>query len=376
MLKICMLSTDLKIEKGQYMSSSIFRRINQAKSLAALGVMVLVLLAGCRQEPGPKDEDANDLAIEPNVEVSPVLDEAVAARVNGVDIMQAQVDEFVEFQIELLKEKSEESSDAFIAQRAKEWGDEYVKKLVIEQLLDDQAKAQGGTVTDEEVQERVTQLAEQQTPKMTLPQYLQAVQANGESIPVFEARVKRQIGWDKLVESQIAGQYEVTEEEALAYYNENPDNFSTIELVRASHIVIRPIDDSDPNAKAEAKATAEGLLKQLKEGADFSELAMDYSEDATGVNGGDLNYFKRGDMELPFDKVAFSLPVGQLSDVVETSFGYHIIKVVDHKPSENATFEAVKDPLIAQLLQNKKTELVRQYFLRLQEEAEVIIRNK
>jgi parvulin-like peptidyl-prolyl isomerase len=356
------------------MSTTIFQAINQAKSLALLGFVVLVLLAGCRQKPGLEEEDANGLVTEPNVEVSPVLGEAVAARVNGVDIMQAEVDEFVAARIEMLKAKPEQNPDAYIAQRAKEWGKEYLRKLVVNQLLDDQAKEEGIIATDEEVQERVTKLAQEQTPKMTLQQYLQAVEASGESISVFEARVKRQIAWDKLVESKIAGQYEVTEEEALAYFNKYPDNFSTVELVRASHIVIQPIDDSDPNSKAVARATAEDLLQQLKEGADFAELALDYSEDATGVNGGDLKYFKRGDMELPFDEVAFSLPVGQLSDVVETSFGYHIIKVVDHKASENATFDAVKAPLIAELAQNKKHDLVKEYLLNLHEEAEVFIK--
>ena len=356
------------------MGRSMFYRNNHAKQLAVLGFMVLVLLAGCRQEPGL--EDANEPVIEPNVGVSTGLDDGVAATVNGVEIMQAKVDAFVQPQLEALRAKPEPAPDAFIDQRGRELGAQYVQKLVIEQLMDEEVKKQGVVVTDEEVQERMTQLAENQTPKMTVQQFLQKVQASPESISVFNARVKRQIGWDKLVESQIAGQYEVTEEEALAYFNKYPDNFSTFELVKASHIVIRPIDDNDPNMKAEARASAEDLLKQLKEGADFAELAMDNSEDATGVNGGDLGYFKRGDMEKPFETVAFSLEVGEISDVVETSFGYHIIKVVDHKPKENATFEAVKDKLIATLMNIKKTDLIKKYFLALQDKADVVVKNK
>jgi peptidyl-prolyl cis-trans isomerase C len=202
------------------------------------------------------------------------------------------------------------------------------------------------------------------------------VQASGESMTDYEARLKRQIGWDKLVESQIQGQYEVTEEEALAYYNQYPNNFSTEELVRASHIVIRPIDENDPNMKAQAKARAEDLLKQLKDGANFADLAMDNSEDASGIKGGDLGYFKKGDMEPAFEKVAFALPIGSMSDVVETSFGYHIIKVVDHKPQASATFEDVREPLIERLTDIKKEGLIRKYFLDLQEKADILIKNK
>ncbi len=339
-------------------------------------LMGLVLLAGCRQNPGHEEEDTTKPPVEPNVDMSPSLDDSVAARVNDVNIMQARVDELVQSSLEPFKARPEQYTDAFVQQRAKEFEVQHVRALVVGQLLDDEVKKQGVTVTDEEVLERVTELAESQSPKMTLEQYTMKVEASGESVQTFEARVKRQVGWDKLVESQISGKHEATEEEALAYFNKHPANFTTAEVVKASHIVIRPIDDTDPNMRADAKASAEALLKQLREGADFSELAMDNSEDATGVDGGDLGYLERGEMELPFEKAAFSLPVGQISEVVETSFGYHIIKVVDHKASKNATFDAVKTLLIEQLTENAKTELIRQYLLGLQEKADLIIKRQ
>ena len=305
-----------------------------------------------------------------------VLDDAVAAQVNGVSIMQAEVDAFVESRIGVLKAGPEPLPDALILQRARELEVQYVRKLIVEQLLDAKVSELGITVTDQEVLEKVAQLAAAKTPKMTVPQYLQEVRASGEDISVFEKRTKRQVGWDKLVETQIAGQYEVTEEEALAYFNKYPDNFSTMELVKASHILIRPIDENNSNSKAEARASIEKLLKRVKEGADFAELAMDHSEDVSGVHGGSLGYIKRGDMEPPFEKVAFSLPVGQVSDVVETSVGYHIIKVSDHRESTRATFDQVKATLIETLSEHKKEERVRNYFLRLQEDANIIMRKQ
>ncbi len=81
-------------------------------------------------------------------------------------------------------------------------------------------------------------------------------------------------------------------------------------------------------------------------------------------------------MEPPFEKVAFSLPVGQVSDVVETSVGYHIIKVSDHRESTRATFDQVKATLIETLSEHKKEERVRNYFLRLQEDANIIMRKQ
>lgn len=356
------------------MNRSIFYRMNHARGLLLSGCLVLMLLTGCQQKPA--DDDANEPAIEPNVQPTPALEDAVAAQVNGVKIMQADVDAFVESRVEDLKSKSDSPNDAYLAQRAKEWEAQYVKKLVVEQLLDDKVKDMGITVTEEEVIKKLTEMAEQQTPKMTMEQYLNRVRASGKDISEFEEEIKRQVGWDKLVEQQIAGQYEVTEEEALAHFNKYPENFSTMELVKVSHILIQPIDETDPNSKAEAKASIEALLKQVKEGTDFAELAMDNSEDASGVNGGSLGYIKRGDMEMPFEKAAFSLPAGQVSDVLETSRGYHILKVIDHRESQNATFDQVKVQLIATLSNIRKTELVREYLIGLQEEADVIIKNQ
>jgi parvulin-like peptidyl-prolyl isomerase len=361
------------------MSTSISRRLIISKYLSVLGLIAFLCMGGCTQKPDANDvNDVNDVdepVAVPHVEASSGLDVGVAAKVNDVNIMQEQIDALVEASLEGLKAKSDLLSDAFIQQQGRELEKQYIDKMVIEQLMDDEAQKKGITASDQEVQDRVTQIAENQTPKMTIQQFLLKAEASGESIAEYEIKVKQQLARDKLVESEIAGQYEITEEEALAYYKKNPNNFTTAELVKASHIVIRPIDDNDPNMKAEARARAEGVLKELKEGGDFAELAMDNSEDAAGVNGGDLGYFPRGEMEPPFEKVAFSLPVGKLSDVVETSYGYHIIKVTDRKEEEGATFEQVKAPLIAQLTQNKKTDAIKKYLISLKEKADIVTKN-
>ena len=123
---------------------------------------------------------------------------------------------------------------------------------------------------------------------------------------------------------------DVTENDANNYYSGNPKEFETPEQVKASHILIAS-DTSDtsvdPNdAKAKALAKAEQLLAQLKDGADFAELAKANSTCPSASKGGDLGFFSKGDMVAPFEEAAFALEPGQLSDIVETKFGYHIIK--------------------------------------------------
>ena len=129
-------------------------------------------------------------------------------------------------------------------------------------------------------------------------------------------------------------------------YNTNAEQYSTPEQVRASHILLKTEGKDD----AAVKAKAEDLLKQAKAGADFAELAKKNSEDdASAKNGGDLDYFGRGRMVPEFDQVAFSLQPGQLSDIVKTQYGYHIIKVTDKKNATTRPLADVRQQLNDQL---------------------------
>jgi peptidyl-prolyl cis-trans isomerase D len=129
-------------------------------------------------------------------------------------------------------------------------------------------------------------------------------------------------------------------------YNSNIEQYSTPEQVRASHILLKTEGKDD----AVVKARAEEILKQARAGADFAELAKKYSEDeASQKNGGDLDYFGRGRMVPEFDQAAFSLEPGQISDLVKTQYGYHIIKVVDKKPATTRPLSDVRQQIQDQL---------------------------
>ena len=129
-------------------------------------------------------------------------------------------------------------------------------------------------------------------------------------------------------------------------YNNSIEQYSTPEQVRASHILFKTEGKDD----AAVKAKAEEVLKQAKAGADFAELAKKYSEDESSAkNGGDLDYFGKGRMVPEFDQVAFTLQPGQISDLVKTQFGYHIIKVVDKKAASTKTLADVRQQITDQL---------------------------
>jgi peptidyl-prolyl cis-trans isomerase D len=142
----------------------------------------------------------------------------------------------------------------------------------------------------------------------------------------------------------------VSRSEIERYYNNNVELYSTPEEVRASHILFK----TEGKDEAAVKAKAEEVLKEARAGADFAELATKYSEDeASAKNGGDLDYFPRGRMVPEFDQVAFSLEPGQISDLVKTQYGFHIIKLTDKKSASNRTLDEVRQQVSDQLAWEK-----------------------
>lgn len=134
------------------------------------------------------------------------------------------------------------------------------------------------------------------------------------------------------------------------YYNDNIDQYTTPEQVRASHILFRT-EGKDETA---VRAAAEQVMAEAKKGADFAELARKYSEDeATKEVGGDLDYFPRGAVETPFEDAAFSLEPGSVGDLVKTSFGLHIVKVIDRKAAVTRTLDEVRAAVTEQLKEER-----------------------
>jgi peptidyl-prolyl cis-trans isomerase D len=150
-----------------------------------------------------------------------------------------------------------------------------------------------------------------------------------------------------LVDMQAArNKIVVSPEDIKRYYDENEQQYSTPEQVRASHILLK----TDGKEDAAVKKQAGELLAKAKAGADFAKLATQYSEDTgSKTKGGDLDFFPKGQMVPEFDKVAFSLKPGEISDVVRSQFGYHIIKVTDHKAATKKTLDEVRPQVEDQL---------------------------
>ncbi len=145
------------------------------------------------------------------------------------------------------------------------------------------------------------------------------------------------------------------------------------EAVKASHILIRSPKTDDAKKRQAAQDKAKQIKKQIADGADFDEMARKNSDDSSARSGGDLGYFSKGQMVPEFEKAAFALPVGGVSDVVETPFGYHIIKVDEKRAARKLRFDDVKTDLAGYIYQKKMRDRFEQFVGDLRKKADVKI---
>jgi peptidyl-prolyl cis-trans isomerase C len=243
-----------------------------------------------------------------------------------------------------------------------------IENLIAGELLYQKSQEEGIKVDEAEVNAHIEGLKKRFPDETKYKNALESAHLSEASIRSDFTRAKA-IG--QLIDKQIYENVAVSEEETKKYYDENQKLFVHPEQVRASHILIKVDAQADDEAKAKARAQIEDIKKKLESGEDFAALAEEHSGCPSAAKGGDLGFFRRGQMVPPFEEAAFGLKPGELSDVVETRFGYHIIKVTDHKAEAPIEFEKVKDKLEQHLRQSKLQEEVARYIQDLEKDAKI-----
>ena len=183
---------------------------------------------------------------------------------------------------------------------------------------------------------------------------------------------QRKIRYILLDREQARLKVSVPPSDVQRHYNDNIQQYQTPEQVKASHILLK----TDGKDEATVRKQAEEVLKEVKAGGDFAALAKKYSEDeGSKANGGDLDYFGRGRMVPEFENVAFTLPPGQVSDLVKSQFGFHIIKVIDKRPGATTPLDQVRsqiqDQLALQLADQRISDQAAQYASRIKDLADL-----
>jgi peptidyl-prolyl cis-trans isomerase C len=288
----------------------------------------------------------------------------VVARVNGSVIKRKDLDTAVQA---LAAQMARRGRNVPAGQSAALEHDVLDELIGRELLLQEGSKHVPADI-DQKVQEQVTQTKTQLGGE---DEFKKTLAGTGITPEEYAQRVRDNIIIRAAVEG-VDKDVKVAPEEVRAYYDKNPEQFKQPESVRASHILIRVPPDASDEVKKAKRAQIEAARALVKGGQKFADVAKKMSEDpGSATNGGDLGYFSHGQMVPEFDAAAFSLKTNEVSDVITTQFGYHILMVTGHKPAQTMAFDDVKDELTKYLKQRKGSELTRDHVAELRKAAKI-----
>lgn len=268
----------------------------------------------------------------------PVITVKKAADVNGTSITMLTLN--TEYR-QVLKQQGL-SEDSVPSDQAEAFKKEILDSLINQELLYQEC-VKNDIVVDEETVKTTSLKAKESFDNEEA--FLNALKDANMQEKDLTNRIRKTIAINQLVEDEISKQVVVTDDEAKDYYDTHPELFKRTEKVRASHILVK-VDEEDGEAKiVAAREKIKEYKRRISAGEDFAQLAKENSDCPSSANGGELGYFERGKMVKEFEDAAFSLATGDVSDIVRTDFGYHLIKVTDRVEPGVIAYETVEEEL-------------------------------
>ena len=286
------------------------------------------------------------------------------AVVNGVTISKDTYDRELNFFVRRAAPGGQQIPDVQMAQMKSE----VLESLIDRELLFQESKKKGIQVKSDAVSDQLQKIQQRYPNKEEFKKLLSNMGLTESDV---QAQIERGMAIQELLDKEVTGKIKVSDEETKAFYDKNPQLFQQPEQINASHILIKVQADAPADQKAEARKKIEDVQQKVKKGEDFATLAKTYSEGPSGPKGGDLGYFRRGQMVKPFEEAAFSLKPDETSEIVETQFGYHLIKVNDKKPAKKMTYTEVKDRLSENLKKQKQDSEANAYIETLRKDAKI-----
>jgi len=294
----------------------------------------------------------------------------VLAKVGDVEITSDKVDEVFNRQKMMLQSQGRSMPPQMEQAMRERVLDEMVS---IEVMLRD-AKERKVVVPDEEIDaiynQEVAKAGGEEQFNLRLMQI-------GKTTEDFKKSIREYMVIQKLLETVTSEIPEPTEDEVKKFYEKDKKMFNKPESVHALHILKKVAKDAPPEKVAEVEAEMKKILKLAKKKkADFGELAKEHSECPSAAKGGDLGFFSAGQMVKEFEDAAFSMKVNQISDLVRTQFGFHIIKVLEHTKAEEAKFEEVRDNIVKMISDQNRQVAIQDYLNNLKKKPDVVFMEK
>lgn len=275
----------------------------------------------------------------------------VIAVVNGTFLSRADFDrEMNRVMMQIIQRgRSPESFNATQLEK------EVLESMINRELLIQESRTKNIQVTEKEINDYYEKVRSQYS---TEDEFKKALADMNLSEADIRNKIKDEIVFQRFIDTQFVQKVTISDKELEDFYEKHPEMFKQPEQVRARHILIKVDAKATDEEKAQAKKKLLEIEERLKKGEDFPTLAKEFSQCPSAAQEGDLGYFGRGQMVKPFEDAAFSLKPGQMSSIVETPFGYHLINVIDKKPETTLALSDVKEDLQRFLKQRKVREVI------------------
>jgi parvulin-like peptidyl-prolyl isomerase len=301
----------------------------------------------------------------------------VVAKVNGVELRS----DYIRFRMNLDMRRIGQHLDA--QQKAKLAG-AIIDKEIVRELMYQEGQAKGSGVSPETVEKEMQAFKKSYESE---EKFQETLKLRGLSEDELKKGIEVDLIAKKLLDDRIKGKVQITDTQVKKFYENKKESFKRPDSFRARHIFVAyvPFDvvqNTSPEEmkerageyRAASKKKIDEVYGKVKSGENFEELAKQYSEDkGSAGKGGDLDFMYKGVFDPMFDKAVASLKVGETSDIVETEFGYHIIRLMETRPSDYAPFAEVEESIQKYLFMTEAQKLVGRYIEVLRKKADIIV---
>jgi len=245
-------------------------------------------------------------------------------------------------------------------------------KLIEEKLIDQEAKKSGVKVSSKDVEAMVEEVKHRNA--ITQEGLEKALAAEGLTLETYKKQIEKNLQRQRLIHWSVKVEEKAGEKEFREFYQENISRYRTNETYRPGQILFSIPKGATPEEIREIRKKCQSVLEKIKKGEDFGEMALLYSEDGSNKVRGDLGYFRKGELLPVFEREALRLKVGEVSGIIRTEFGFHIIKLLDRRGADPVPFEEVSERVKADYRNAEMEKAFRQFLSKLKEKAVIEIK--
>ena len=290
--------------------------------------------------------------------------EQIVAKVNDDVITRSEVEEVLE---PILKQYESAYAAEELKTKTAEARRNVIDRLIEEKLILQDAKEKEIEVNPSEVEKMIKQTM---LKFPTEEKFFEVLKAEGLSIEILKERYRKELTYKTMVDREVRAGVVVAPKEVEEYYAAHIEDFKSPEMLRLSQIFLKTEEGKDE----EVKKRLEDILKRLKEGEDFGKLAKEYSQDPYAEKGGDMGFVQKGKLLEELDKILPSLDIGQVSGIVKSSLGYHILKLQARKEEQLKELAGVREAIEAVIFREKMSKRFSEWIAGLKKDAYVWIR--